>query len=263
MRFFSMLFSVLAAGVAIGPLLAASEPAELPSTSDPVNILLITGGCCHDYDHQTKAIQAAFQDLGITVNWKVVNEGGKGTKAEIGLYSDKDWAKGFDVVIHNECFADTMSEEYIAGITQAHEGGANAVVIHCAMHTYRATKIDQWRKFLGVTSRKHDHQSKYPVKVVAEKHPIMQQFPQDWISPKDELYIIETVWPNAEVLATSVSEKDGSSHPVFWTNKFGTARVFGTTFGHTNETFDDRAFRQALVRGTLWAAGKLDQFDRQ
>lgn len=231
--------------------------------AEPVSILIITGGCCHDYEHQTKAIQDAFKERNIPVNWKIVNEGGKGTKAQIGLYSNKDWAKGFDVVIHNECFADTMDEEYIKSITAAHESGVNAVVIHCAMHTYRATKIDEWRKFLGVTSRRHDHQSKYPVKVVADKHLIMKDFPNDWVSPKDELYIIETVWPNTEVLATSVSEKVGTSHPVFWTNKFGTAKVFGTTFGHTNETFDDKGFRQALVRGTLWAAGKLEQFDSQ
>jgi type 1 glutamine amidotransferase len=228
---------------------------------EPVKILVITGGCCHDYEYQTRAMHEAFEERNIPVDWKVVNDGGKGTKAEIGLYADKDWAKGFDVVIHNECFADTMSEEYIRGITKAHEGGANAVVIHCAMHTYRATKIDEWRKFLGVTSRHHDHQSKYPVKVIADKHLIMKDFPNDWVTPKDELYIIETVWQTAEVLATSLSEKDGSSHPVFWTNKFGSARVFGTTFGHTNETFDDKFFRQALVRGTLWAAGKLEQFD--
>jgi uncharacterized protein len=228
---------------------------------EPVKILVITGGCCHDYDYQTRAMQEAFKDLKVPVEWKVVNEGGKETTAEIGLYKEKDWAKGFDVVIHNECFANTMSEEYIRSITQAHESGANAVVIHCAMHTYRASKIDEWRKFLGVTSRKHDQQSKYPVKVVADKHPIMKGFPQDWVSPKDELYIIETVWQTAEVLATSLSEKDSSSHPVFWTNKFGSAKVFGTTFGHANETFDDKTFRQALVRGTLWAAGKLEQFD--
>ncbi len=69
-------------------------------------------------------------------------------------------------MIHNECFADTISEEYIRKITKAHYNGANAVVIHCAMHTYRASKIDDWREFLGVTSKRHDHQSNYPVKIV-------------------------------------------------------------------------------------------------
>lgn len=224
---------------------------------EPLRVLLITGGCCHDYKFQTQCIQDAFKENKVAAEITVVDEGGKGTRAEIDLYKDPNWASKYDVVIHNECFADTTDPEYIRKITKAHEAGANAVVIHCAMHTYRATDVDDWRKFLGVTSRRHDHQSKYPVKVVAPEHPIMQGFKQDWITPMDELYVIETVWPNAKALATSVSEKDGQSHPVFWTNEFGKARVFGTTFGHSNETFADKSFQQALVRGSLWAAGKI------
>lgn len=227
--------------------------------AEPVKIMLITGGCCHDYSYQTEQMEKAFAAADVEVEWKIVNEGGKGTEAEIDLYADPDWAKGYDVVIHNECFANTKSPEYIQRITQAHKLGVNAVVIHCAMHTYRASKVDDWREFLGVTSRRHDHQSNYPVKVVASDHPIMKGFPKDWVTPKDELYIIETVWPTAQPLATSQSERDGSSHPCFWVNDYGSSRVFGTTFGHSNETFADETFQQALVRGTLWAAGKLEQ----
>ncbi len=239
-------------------LLVILGTSSLSGAYEPVKILLITGGCCHDYEYQTNALKTAFKDHKVEVNWKVVNEGGNGTEAEIDLYDDPNWAKDFDVVIHNECFANTKSEAYIRKITEVHKSGVNAVVIHCAMHTYRASQLDDWREFLGVTSRKHDHQSKYPVKVVSQDHPIMKGFPQDWVTPMDELYIIETLWPTAQPLATSVSEKDGSSNPCFWTNEFGKSRVFGTTYGHSNETFAEKPFQLAIVRGTLWAAGKLD-----
>lgn len=232
-----------------------TDAAAVPST--PVRILLVTGGCCHDYRYQTEAMQAAMKDAGVEAQWKVVFEGGTGTEAEIDLYKDPNWADGFDVVIHNECFANTKNVEYIRRITQAHEAGANAVVIHCAMHTYRSAEIDDWRQMLGVTSRRHDHQSNYPISVVEAEHPIMDGFPADHVSAKDELYIIEKVWPNTTVLATSTSEKDGSKHPVFWVNQYGKARVFGTTYGHSSETFEDKVFLRALVRGTLWAAGRL------
>ena len=69
--------------------------------------------------------------------------------------------------------------------------------------------------------------------------------------------MIEKVWPEKTVLATSKSEKTDKDHPVFWINKFGKARVFGTTYGHSNGTFEDAVFLKALTRGTLWAAGKL------
>ena len=222
-----------------------------------VKILLITSGCCHDYDFQTKAMQLAMEKHGVDAVWTVVNEGGTGTKAQIEFYKNPKWAEGFDVVIHNECFANTSDADYIRGVTAPHYAGTNAVVIHCAMHTYRAAEIDDWRKFLGVTSRRHEHQSNYKVDVTKKNHPIMQGFPDGHITAKDELYVIEKVWPETTVLATSKSEKTDKDHPVFWINKFGKARVFGTTYGHSNGTFEDDVFLKTLTRGTLWAAGRL------
>ncbi len=84
----------------------------------------------------------------------------------------------------------------------------------------------------------------------------MKGFPTDYKSSKDELYIIEKTWPNTTVLATSKSEKTGDEQPVFWTNQYGKARVFGTTYGHSNETFSDKVFLDTLTRGIVWAAGQ-------
>jgi type 1 glutamine amidotransferase len=221
----------------------------------PLRALLVTGGCCHDYDLQAKAlIDGAKKSAEIA--WTVVNEGGKGTQAQIPLYDNPDWAKPYDVVVHNECFANTADPGYIRKITAAHKAGKPAVVIHCAMHSYRAATIDDWREFLGVTSRKHDHQSNYPVKVVAPGHAALRGFPVSWTTPKDELYIIEKLWPNAKALATSVSEKDGKEHPVIWVNDYHGTRVFGTTYGHGNVTWHDPVFIGLVVQGLLWAAGK-------
>ena len=222
----------------------------------PMRALLITGGCCHNYPLQSAALTNAVAQLA-RVEWTIINEGGSGTKAMIPLYDHADWAKKFDVVVHNECFADTADYDYIRRITAAHKAGVPAVVIHCAMHTYRATDIDDWREFLGVTSRRHDHLSKYPVKVVASKHPIMKGMPDNWVTPSDELYVIEKLWPNAKALATSKSEADGKESPVVWINQYGKARVFGTTYGHSDDTFRDPVFLGYVSRGLLWAAGRL------
>lgn len=258
-RSFAILGSLLSTALGL-ILLSGPSPvanADEKTKRNPLKVLLVTGGCCHDYDFQTKAMQLAARDAGIDVEWTVVQEGGTGTEAQIALYDRPDWAKGFDVVVHNECFANTADPEYVQKITSAHRGGVPAVVIHCAMHTYRAAKVDDWREFLGVTSRRHDHQSRYPVEVVQPDHPIMQQFPSDYVSPQDELYIIEKVWPKTTVLATSKSEKDGKEHAVFWTNDFDGARVFGTTYGHSVDTFSDPQFLQTLIRGIQWSAGRL------
>lgn len=232
-------------------LLATSIGASAERTT---RALLITGGCCHNYTFQSKALTEGISKS-LNVEWTVVNDGGRGTRAKIGLYDDPNWAKGYDVVVHNECFADTKDEAYVKRITSAHKAGVPSMVIHCAMHTYRAAEFDDWRQFLGVTSKHHEHQSRYPVKIVAPDHPIMKGFPRDWITPKDELYIVKHLWPTATALATSKSERSEEEQPVVWVNQYGKARVFGTTYGHSDDTFRDPVFIDLLTRGFRWAAG--------
>jgi type 1 glutamine amidotransferase len=239
-------------------LLAGSLTTLSAAEAKPLRALLITGGCCHNYSLQTQQLTNALTKLA-PVKWTVVMDGGSGTRAEISLYDNPDWAKGYDVVVHNECFADTTNQVYIRRITDAHKAGVPAVVIHCAMHTYRSTDIDDWREFLGVTSRHHDHQSKYPVKLVEPTHPILKGISTNWVTTMDELYVVEKLWPNAKALATSVSEKDGKTNPVAWINQYGKARVFGTTYGHSDDAWRDENFLKLVPQGTLWAAGRLNE----
>ncbi len=244
----------------VAGLLVMATAAPLPAAepAPPIRALLITGGCCHDYAFQAKQLAAESAKLA-NIEWTVLHDPRTGTEGEIELYSDPDWAKPYDVVVHNECFANTKDPEYIRKITEAHKAGAPAVVIHCAMHTYRAAEIDDWREFLGVTSSRHEHQANYPVKVTDPEHPTMRGIPADWKTPKDELYVIDKMWPGAKTLATSVSERSKVEHAVFWTNQFGKARVFGTTYGHGNATWEDPVFTAAVTRGILWAADKIDE----
>ena len=138
--------------------------------SKPLEALLITGGCCHDYHFQSAKLTEGTEKR-MPVKWTVDLDPRKGTKGQIKRYEDPQWAAAFDVVVHNECFAATKDPEYIRKITEAHKAGTPAVVIHCAMHTYRDAAIDDWRQFLGVTTRHHEHQSHYPVSVVKADHP--------------------------------------------------------------------------------------------
>ena len=235
--------------------LAVSSFAAAPKSSTPIRALLITGGCCHDYDLQAKALTEGAKPFG-NITWTVVHEGGTSKNHKSALYDNPDWAKPYDVVVHNECFADLDDIVYVRKITAAHQAGKPAVVIHCAMHTYRVLKEDDWREFLGVTSRRHDHQSQYPVKLLAAKHPAMRDFPATWTTPMDELYVIEKLWPNARALASAKSEADGHEYPCVWENSYHGTRVFGTTFGHGNATWHDPVFVALVSRGVIWAAGK-------
>ena len=116
---------------------------RLPAaTPKPIRALLVTGGCCHPY-----AEQAAILSKGISarahVSWTIVNQGGTAKDSKIPLYENPDWAKDFDIVVHNECFADLTDVAWVKRITAPHQAGVPAVVIHCAMHSYRDANTDE------------------------------------------------------------------------------------------------------------------------
>lgn len=241
-------------------LFTAGVASAQTKTREPIKALLITGGCCHDYFFQADALTKAARAKA-NITWTVIHEGDGSTDHKARLYEDPNWADGYDVVVHNECFAKVTDEPWIEKVAAVHrDQGVAAVVIHCAMHTYRDITANAWREFLGVTSKRHEHQSKKIVNNVQPDHPIMQGFPKVWTSPMDELYIIEKVWPNTTPLAIGISDKEGSAgqeHVAFWINEFGKAKIFGTTFGHSTDTFKDAVFLDTVTRGMLWACDKI------
>ena len=246
--------------------LAAARDAQPPSgqrqgrgasaPSGPrVKALVVSGGCCHDYPLQARVIMDAVSKA-VPVDWMVAVQGGRGTTGQLPVYDSPDWAKGYDIVVHNECFADIDDPAFIRRITAAHRGGPPAVVIHCAMHTFRAATVDDWREFLGVTTRRHTKPFNIPVKIVAKDQAPMKGFREDWVTPVDELYVIDKLWPSATAVAAAVSPEDQKEYPLAWTNSYGGSRVFGTTLGHGNATFDDPVFQDLLVRGFKWALNR-------
>ena len=66
---------------ALGILVSSAQAEDKPKS---IRALLVTGGCCHNYKYQSKALIAGVAKEA-KVEWKVVNEGGTGTKAKIDL----------------------------------------------------------------------------------------------------------------------------------------------------------------------------------
>jgi uncharacterized protein len=223
-----------------------------------LSILLVTGGCCHDYDRQTVILREGLSKRLGPVQWTIAQYG-TDKDIEADVYRAPDWAEDFDLVIHNECFGDVKSGSFVEGIVQGHvRAGVPAILLHCTMHSYRASDAaDSWRAFLGVTSRRHERR-KGSMKVVAQEadHPALQGFPSPWNTPNGELYIIEKVWPTATVLATAYSSEEEADQPVIWTNQYEGVRVFGTTIGHHNETMEHPVWLDTVARGAKWAVGR-------
>jgi len=222
--------------------------------------LLITGGCCHDYNNQKQIITEGLSQR-VSISWDIVHEGGTGRDHKISVYKEAGWASQYDVIVHNECFGGVADDDFVKSIAAAHFEGVPAIFVHCSLHSYRIapTGADAWRELIGVTSRRHEKHRGVLVQNVNQFNPIMKDFPTEWKTDNGELYIIERSWPNCVPLAQAYGTDTKKVHPVIWTNKFGEAKVFGTSLGHHNETMNNDVWLGVVSRGLLWTVGKLDE----
>lgn len=241
--------------------LFAAVPAFAQEAKDPrpIKALMITGGPYHDYGKQKVALADGLAKR-INIEWTIYHEGDRGgTRFKLPIYEKPDWAKGYDIVVHNECFADVVDEDFIRKVCKAHEEGVPGVFIHCCMHTFRAVRgFDEYRKMLGVTTVRHETARLIEVKPVKADHPVMKGFPAVFRTPVvDEVYVIDKVWPDCTPLATAYGIETRKDHPCVWVNQYGKARVFGTTLGHPQEVIESDVFLDTVARGVLWATNKL------
>ena len=224
----------------------------------PLRGLLLTGGCCHDYTQQKRIITEGISQRANIV-WDVVHEGGTSKDHRLSVYEQKDWARKYDIIVHNECFGAVTDEQFVKSIVAHHEG-VPAVFIHCALHSYRNSgSADSWRELIGVTSRSHEKKRALKVVCLDDEHPVMRGFPAQWMTPNGELYKIEKQWPNCTPLAQAYGEDTQKDHTCIWVNHYGGTPVFGISLGHHNETMNTSEWLDVTSRGVLWACGKLRQ----
>ena len=111
--------------------------------------------------------------------------------------------------------------------------------------------------------------------VIIEDHasPLTKKFPPSFIF-RDEIYVYKSYSKaNVHVLAhldrTRLDASKASSNPakarellatdydfpVAWTKPYGKGRVFVSTFGHTNESWDDPRIQSMYLEAIKWAMG--------
>ncbi len=228
----------------------------------PLRVLMVTGGCCHDYEQQ-KLILAEGISARANVEFTTVHEEGpegkKDKSHKISIYEKADWASGYDVVLHNECFGAVDDVAFVDRIAKAHFDGVPAVMLHCSTHSYRMAGTDEWRKCVGQKSMSHEKARDLHVINLKPEHPVMKGFPMEWLDKMDELYKNEVLYDNFVPLAKAYGEETKKDHNVIWLNTYGKAKVFGTTMGHANATMCDPVYLDLVTRGLLWATGKLGE----
>jgi hypothetical protein len=240
----------------------------------PLRALLITGGCCHDYAKQKDILKQGLEER-VYVVVDQIHTDDKSTKPPLAILGNPDYAKGYDIVIHDECAADVSDPKIIAGVLAPHRAGMPGLNLHCAMHCYRVGNPNQkaeagsersaWFDYLGLQSSGHGPQEPIAISFAETAHPITKG-QTNWTTIKEELYNNIQIFPTATPLARgkqSIKQKDGTTKDVetvvAWANQFGQARVFSTTIGHNNATVSDAKYLDLLARCLVWACAKPEQ----
>jgi len=264
--------------LALAALAGLTSP--LAAEQKPLRVLVVAGGCCHDYATQKEVLKKGIEAR-VNAVVEVAYDPTKSTKPLFELFKNPDWGKNFDVVVHDECAADITDQAYVANIVNAHKNGLPAVNLHCAMHSYRWGNFKQpvkagddnasWYEMLGLQSTGHGPQQPIAISFTDKSHPVTAGL-ADWTTINEELYNNVQVL-GAKTLATGnqkipeKKDKKGKVTPaseanaiVAWTNEFGPkkTRIFSTTIGHNNATVEDARYLDLVGRAVLWAAGKLE-----
>lgn len=224
----------------------------------PIKALLITGGGWHDYETQEELlIEGLNGEIDVEIEWTVVHEGNGEPDYHASILKQENWADEYDVVVHNTGFGRVTDSEFVAKFVQ-HHYGTPAVLIHASIHSYRyAEPADPWFEFMGYQSMWHEGQRVFEVENIASEHPIMNGVPESWMSPPDEIYVAEKFWGDITPLLRAYGEESGEYQTVSWTHEANGTRVFATSLGHNNATFEQESFIKLVANGLLWAVEGL------
>lgn len=222
---------------------------------DPLKILFITGGGFHDFEAQREMLTKGLGER-IKIEFTVDHGAGSDATAVPERFTDPDWVKGYDLVLYNISLSVDQKPETAQAIIDSHvKHGVPAALLHGSTHSYRRTGNDEWFKFLGARSMRHDARRPFANEVLAPDHPVMTGFPNPWQQDQGELYIIEEIFPSAQPLARAHSVETKTNHPTIWVNSYLGIRIFVTTIGHHNETMASDTYLDLVSRGILWATG--------
>lgn len=227
----------------------------------PLKALMITGGCCHDYDKQKDIISKGISAR-VATDWTIFFDNDAQKSKE--YLSKKGWSDGYDFILYNHCFAKETDAVFIDSVAEAHKDGTPAIALHCAMHSYHWNikaedgKEKTWPTLLGVSSKGHGPKAPITVTKVKETadHPVIKDLPDGWVTPEGELYNVQKVLETALVLAHGENGRAKTPQACIWVNKFGNSKVFGTTIGHHNSTMETEEYLDLLGNAVRWATSE-------
>ena len=209
-------------------------------TCEKMNVLFVVGGAdFHDPVSLPPIVKKALEDTG---------------KFTVTITEDRDQFKlenicNYDLVLIYTTGGE-LSKEQEKGLTEFVEGGKALVGIHSATDSFKNS--DVYWKMLGGQFIGHGGGT-FTVKITGKHHCIVKGM--DSFDITDETYC-HKFHPESEIVVLMRREEDGE--PASWVQYYGRGRVFVTGLGHGKPAWDNPAFQETVVRGSLWATGRLN-----
>ncbi|BBM73039.1 ThuA domain-containing protein [Rhodothermus marinus] len=196
---------------------------------------------------------AAIQELGAAHGFQV-------TATEDPAYFQPDSLAQFAVVVFLNTSGDVLDALQQEAFRAYIQNGGGFVGVHAASDT--EYDWPWYGNLVGAYFKNHPHIQEAVVRVVDRTHPSTQELPEAW-TRTDEWYNFRENPRSKGVQVLAVLDETtyeggemGEDHPISWYHVYDGGRAWYTAMGHTKESYAEPLFRQHLLGGILWAAGR-------
>ena len=132
--------------------------------------------------------------------------------------------------------------------------GTGIVVMHHGILAFKGDAV--WDEMVGMTERTIDgysHDERLSVSVADPDHPITNWM-SDW-QVIDETYDFRNAEGDGSQVLLTVDHPNSMS-TMAWTRQYKQSKVLNFVFGHDNQAWSDKTFREVLGRGVRWVSDK-------
>lgn len=174
---------------------------------------------------------------------------------EDASYFNRSVLPRYDAVVFLNTTGDVLDDEQQAAFEGYIRRGGGFVGVHAASDT--EYDWPWYGRLVGAYFSGHPAVQEATLDVCDPEHPATAHLDEQWIRA-DEWYNFRAQPRGVRVLMTlDTSSYSGSTmdpHPAAWCHAFDGGRAFYTVGGHTDETFEEPAFRAHLLGAIGWVA---------
>lgn len=170
-----------------------------------------------------------------------------------------DRLDAFDVVVFLNTTGDVLGPTGQNALRAFVEDGGGFVGVHAASDT--EYDWPWYGRLVGAYFDGHPPVQEATVHVERGSHPSTRMLPAEW-TRRDEWYNFDRNPRDSVRVLLTLDESSysggtmGSDHPIARSHAFDGGRAWYTAGGHTKASFQDALFRQHLLGGLRWAAGR-------